>query len=233
MGKKFAGAVIVMDQVFNELSADGKYPTHQDANDAVRKLLDLSKNMTAIGFSRELRVSSNFCSLELCKGLTLGRWLNEHIKEDSGRLLLSYASKMPYVDDVLRDEGKHFTYRGNDAYGLGYAYLRGTVALALECFPEGDTELDSDIGKVSVMTISTCRKFTDGKKHLRQKIFSEIKDGSGLIEKFAVLFPYIRLSKDARKNIASLNGNEDFFRKYINHFAALNEAAITGSIEVL
>ena len=137
-----------MDQIFNELSADGSYDSPEKTDEGMRQLIRLSKKMTDSGFSGIIRTTCDFCSRELCRGYTIGKWVQEHSKEDSVRLFMLYASKSPYIKDIIDDDKTkllEFRYHGTEVYGLGLACLWDTVSLSLNSFNDSMPELECTI----------------------------------------------------------------------------------------
>ena len=225
-----------MEQIFNELSADGSYDSHKSADEGMRQLISLVNKMAAAGFSRILRTTDNFCSCELCREYTISMWLHEHMKEESVRLFMSYATKSPYIKDLLDDDKNkllEFRYKSKKVYGLGLACLWDTAALSLNCFHDSMPELectrfeDGDIFTYydSVMNLVSITEAERYKDKLRNILFRDVSDGECLVNRFHELFPRLILSREADKNIRALNGHESFFREYIKHFTVLNAAA--------
>lgn len=227
-----------IDQIFNELSADGSCVSREEAVNSLVLLGEISEKMNSIGFSSSLRTTSDFRSRELCPGFTVDQCIRENIKNDKIRLLLSYAAKSPYVAELL-DIGhgealSEFRYKGVEAFGLALAYMNGIPALSLSCFPEGEILLDRvDVsseeissGSVNAESLSSHEGFARRRESLQNIVWSSIRDGQGLLEIFGHLFPRLRLSGNAKKNIASLTGNEAFFLEFMRHFSILNDTAL-------
>ena len=227
-----------MDQIFNELSADGSYSSREDAEKGLMRLADVSGEMVNIGFSPILRTTENFSSLELCPGFTIHKCILKNIKDPRAKLFLDYATKSPYVNDILDSRQKgilsEFSYKSKEVFGLALAFMNNIPALSLSCFPEGrinleHTILNADkslsIKTVNAETISSIEMFIQCRDFLQNAVWNCIKNGIDLIEQFARLFLSLYLSRHAQENIASLNGNEEFFREFIRHFAVLNETA--------
>lgn len=230
-----------MDQIFNELSADGSYVSRSEAGKAIIQLARLTGNMHYIGFSPSLITTEKFSLLKLCEDYTILDCLrdNIHVQEPYVKLLMIYATKAPFVEEMLNDEQRNilfdFRYRQVQALGLGLGSIRDVPVLSLNCFSEeGEIELKrtsltgSDTIQTSTVhaeTISSCERFIERRAYLHTVVQRNIKNGKDLCGNFEKLFPNLKLSKHARKDINSLNGNEDFFGEFMRHFSVLSDKA--------
>ena len=228
-------------QIFNELSADGSYSSRAEAGKAIVQLARLTGKMCSIGFSPFLMTTENVALLQMCEGYTILNCLydNFHAQEPEMKLLMISATKAPHIEGLLNDEQGNtmleFRYRQVQALGLGLGSIRNIPVLSLNCFSEeGEIELERtsiiDDGSlqtstVHAETISSCERFTKRRAYLHTVAQSNIKNGKDLCSNFEKLFPNLKLSDRARKDICSLNGNEEFFREFMRHFSVLSDEA--------
>ena len=243
MGKSSLGALVGknMEQIFNELSADGCYPSLPEARRGMGQLVGLMQKMVQLGFSRCLRTTQNFCALKLSMNYTIGCWLKDgRVDKDIQRFLLLYSTKAPYIEDFLDKEQTNriieFKFQNRVAYGLGLAFLWDTVALSLDADPnfcKDSVMLDSlflsEGGEsrkpISVGNLALTEQFEVRKEKLFGILSREVSNGSNLLEHFSELFPKLSLSKRAEKSLKELSGKELFFKDILCHFFILNETA--------
>src|SRR5690554_5910732 len=96
-----------MDQVFNELSANGCYDDIYSANAGMESLVNLSRALSNIGFSNKLCTVEDFRQLLLTDEYTIQNWVTDRkvgADRDLQRWLLTSTTKSPYIEALLEEE---------------------------------------------------------------------------------------------------------------------------------
>lgn len=229
-----------MDQIFNELSADGCYADKYAANSGIESLMRLFNMLTECGFNRVLRVVEGFGQLPIAPNYSIVEWATDRsigANRDLQRLLLTTAGKAPYVEKFISDaEGGcsvEFNYQGQPALGLGLAHLWESSALSLDGLahfkaPFIDIDFheicdDSESNSVvSVSSVSSPCHVEATCLLLKQKQKAGITNGELLLEKLPALFPHLNCGSEAARQISALSGGEQFFHEVIRHLSVLN-----------
>ena len=229
-----------MDQIFNELSANGSYTNKYAANVGMERMLRLSNGLGKCGFSRDLRVIEGFNQLSIAPGYSIVQWaMDKSIGADRElqRQLLTSATKAPYVEhfisDAEQDDLYEFKFCGHTALGLGLAYLWGSSVLSLDgdarfSPPNIDVEFyqlheDSESTEtVSVCSVSSLDQLKAVCHALKNAQIANVENGKSLVEQFSVLFSSLACGNEAAKQLSALSGSEQFFQEIIRHFSILN-----------
>lgn len=230
-----------MEQIFNELSASSCYDSRHNASAGIQRLLNLSRNLSQIGFSRYLRTIEDFSQLFLAPGYTVHEWATDRevgADRDLQRWLLTYATKAPYIDQFI-DEAERgglveFRFEKQRCKGLGLAYLWGIGALSLD----GDDrftvspislqfyQIDDNKESEYVVNVESFYS-SDQLQKLRGKAerdnINGITTGDSLLSKCDHIFPYLSIGDKAAKQLSLLTGSEIYFQEIIRHFSVLNQ----------
>lgn len=230
-----------MDQVFNELSANGCYDDIYSANAGMESLVNLSRELSKIGFSNKLRTVENFRQLLLAHEYTIQNWATDRTvgaNRDLQRWLLTSTTKTPYIETLLEEEQSHrvfeFKYDEKQCYGFGLAYLSDCGAISLNGdprFSQPEVSIsfleignDYEVNKsISVTSIYNFEQLGDIKADLAKKNIEKIKNGKMLIKQIPVIFPFLEVARKAESQIESLSGSEQYFSDILRHFEILNE----------
>jgi len=231
-----------MDQVFNELSANGCYDDIYSANDGMESLVNLSRALSNIGFSNKLCTVEDFRQLLLTDEYTIQNWVTDRkvgADRDLQRWLLTSTTKSPYIEALLEKEQRshrvfEFKYDEKQCYGFGLAYLSdcGAVSLngdprfsqpevAISFFEIGE---NYEVNKsISVNSIYSLEQLGDVKADLAKRNIEKVKNGRMLVKQMPVIFPYLVVAGHAENQIESLSGSEQYFSDILRHFEVLNE----------
>lgn len=230
-----------MDQIFNELSAQGTYGDCYEASQSMEHLLTLSHKLSKHGFTTTLRVTKNFGQLPLTEDYTLVQWATDKgigADRDLQRQLLICSTKAPYIDDLVEEalpKGSliEFKYNEKQALGLGLAWLWGGVVLSLQC----SEWITTDNVNIEVFRVTEDQELTEIKRvstiatdeHLErvcagieQDLLGKIVSGKILVDQFYRLFPFLTCCESAEKQLLALTGTELYFREIIHHFKIIN-----------
>ncbi|GAB4291380.1 MAG: hypothetical protein Fur0025_26530 [Oscillatoriaceae cyanobacterium] len=135
-----------MHFVINELSFIGQANTNYEADDLMKVLLDVVKELEPIRGDDPIQVHSSFARRKLSVNLMVKDWLYEKLKSasptDKDRLvsLVTIMTKWPFIDKTLDDALAfwecHFNQQDVSGSSLaGAAYLKATL-ISLQKSPE-------------------------------------------------------------------------------------------------
>jgi hypothetical protein len=130
-----------MDQIFNELSVNGGYMNSHLAKDGFERVLNLSVQMTKLGFGSTIRTTRDFSQRNLTDNFSIHNWATDRsmgCDHDLQRHMMTLMTKSPYIEDFITKHEEHddfveFKYEGENVLGLGLAYLWQTFVLSLDC----------------------------------------------------------------------------------------------------
>ena len=232
-----------MDQIFNELSANGSYGSKYDAYAGMERLARLSRAMAKIGFGPNLRTVRGFEQLPISHGYRICDWVNEKVigvDKDIRAWFLTFASKSPYIEDFMEESQDNslveFKFGDDICLGLGLAHLWGCGALSLDGdvrFTEPDIKLSryslEDDGSESTELVEAKSWYSEDQLPSIGEVFNEIgrrsiTDGAMLLSESPTLFPSLRIGEGAAKSLRTLTGSEQHFPEIIHHFRALDKA---------
>jgi hypothetical protein len=198
-----------------------------------------------LGVQRVLRSVTDAADRDIFEGRGLRNWcFDPGTNRDAGLLLAARLSRHPYIDgnDGLFSvaEGARVleTRAGNNVVlGLGLAALEGGVvaALASAASPAGrtvDVEIQDASGIELLISSVPVFSYVQGQEvdinaaSIREQIDNELCDGSTLIQRFAEVYPFLRLGPNALDALRSLTGTEPVYRQILRHLNTLNTAVI-------
>ena len=229
-----------MDQIFNELSANGCYEDKYAASAGMERMLRLSSNLAECGFSRVLRVIEGFSHLPIAPGYSISQWARDNsigADRDLQRQLLTSATRAPYVEQFIADAEQdyliEFKFDNQLAMGLGLAYLWGSSVLSLDSdarFSQPYIEVvfhqlcdhNESTETVSVSSVSSSVQLEEACRSLQERQIAGVDSGKSLVEQLPTLFSYLACGKEAVKQLSALKGSEQFFQEIIRHLVILN-----------
>ncbi|MGI9249997.1 MAG: hypothetical protein ACR2PR_02210 [Pseudohongiellaceae bacterium] len=228
-----------MDQIFNELSANGSYNSKYDANKGMEKLIHLSIGLKKLGFNQSIRAVSKCRNLLLVNpNYNLQDWA-KGADRDLKRWFYECLTQKPYVDNLLEEaEGRsavEFTFEGDNCSGLGLAHLSGCGALSLDgdvrfCKPSISVhflQIDQKNNKleeqVNVDSWYSEKQLDEIADNFYSSALLDISSGESLLSRSNQLFPFLAISKNAEKQVQALTGTEQHFKKIVRHLHVLNK----------
>jgi len=231
-----------MDQIINELSANGTYQDRNSADRGMQQLLTVSRGIVAIGFQSSIRTTRNFVNRKLVENYSVYAWATETttntIRRDFQRYFLTLATKSPYIEDFFDKEegGRLFEYQYDTetAFGVGLAELWGIPVLSLGSDAKFrvdyinatkmiiDEEGDSN-QKVQVLNLWKPSQIEAFRDQLVGMIWQNVMNGKDLINELPHLLPHLKVCNNAHKQIEALRGSEQFFPEILRHLRILNK----------
>jgi hypothetical protein len=232
-----------MDQVINELSVAGGYQDEYAAAAGMQQLLELSKNLSSVGFRRTIRTTRDFSSLYLAQEYSIQRWATENTNDatrrEFQRYYLTVATKGPFIEELVEEfesevELIEYRHASGISVGIGLADLLCSFVLSIGCSeqfcvdfvkvnrisitPEGESE-----SHVDVLNLWSVGQVDRHMARLEEIVSKSVHNGADLIRESERLFPRLSICDSAREQIESLNGNEKHFPKVLRHLRVLNK----------
>ena len=121
-----------MYAIFNELSIQPPFATHQIANDSIRQLLKTFNEAKSIGFNKiEFEQFYNICLVN--PEYTVYNWVNDSTVNRTLKEAFLSVQKSPYSDDsenAYLAENTFIMLEENEVVGLKIAFARNLLALS-------------------------------------------------------------------------------------------------------
>ncbi len=196
-----------------------------------------------LGVSKVLRSVSDAADRDIAQGRGLRDWcFDRSTNRDAGRLLALRLSRQPFIDGPIGllacAEGVRVLETRVDkhlVYGLGMGALenRIVVALAGSARPVGAsidvTILDATADEIFASTVPVFA-YAHGSEIDQQTVAiqalvdASLRNGKLLVERFAEVFPHLRMGSHAADAMRRLTGSEPVYRQLLRHLHALNAA---------
>lgn len=233
-----------MEMIFNELSLD---PPFGDSYLAREKIANFIRTMAVArlrGVVGPLRTPSNFCSLDLAPGYSIGAWfVDETVERELKGRLRSEVTKAPYLEELFaafeeaNDALAEVQHDGLVGVGLGLAAFQDLplLSFAAERWQEVEltvethllTEEEEAVETQAVVNWHDPKSIGGFETWIDDRQRSEIRDGEELLAQAEEVLPRLDIMPACRDQIAGLTGNERPFREVIRHLIALNRRAAT------
>jgi hypothetical protein len=203
-------------------------------------------SLDRLGVPRVLRSVADAADRDISQGRGFRSWcFDVGTNRDAGRLVASRLSRQPFVDGpcgllAVAEGARVLETRvdGELVYGLGLGALeeRIVAALASGARPEGasvkvkilDVTADEFVeSSVPVFAYVHGTEIDREPTSVQVLVDDSLRDGKLLLERFAEVFPQLRLGSLAADAIGRLAGSEPVYRQLIRHLRALNAAAST------
>ena len=216
-----------MTLVFNELSAESRAPTR---NEAMERMNHLVKAIVAFAGDRDPKLlavdSTDFFGIPLTDDYTLGAWLRDPAADRDQRLFLLAISTKTTIDREVSDAAKDrfllsdFRVQDKEALGLGLSYLMGTVAVSLRSceywmtvrvpmqhswLEADESEHCMDVVALNIADHSQVNTVTDD---LLTRAWRELSGAPrSLVGRFRECFPHLRFGLDVERQLSVLPGD--------------------------
>lgn len=93
-----------MQFIINELSFIGQAKNEHEADNLMKVMSELIKELKPIHKSTPIRIHKSFCNCQLSPGITVDKWIRTKLQspreKDIGRFFVVLASKGPFIDDI-------------------------------------------------------------------------------------------------------------------------------------
>lgn len=216
-----------MTLVFNELSAVGvaltKYDARERAGSMVRAIAELAGERAV----KLMAVDSfDLYGMALAEGYTIHQWLTDQtVDRDLQALLWRISTKVTFDQDVpaaIKDRFhlSEFHYDGQEAAGLGLAYLLATAAVSLRAAERWSrvhlrlrhTWIDADevvlSQEVVALNIADRNQAEQVNNELLKSARDELAgDPSGLADRKQECFPHLTFGVDVDDQLSVLSGD--------------------------
>lgn len=229
-----------MDQIFNEISANGRYADKFAACVGIENLLRLALMLRERGCLSSLRVVEGFSGLRLTPDYSIRQWCVDRTvgaNRDLQRFLLTHATRAPFIEKYIADAEEdciiEFLFEGSPCFGLGLAYLWDSFVLSLDVdhrFAQPKIAIQyqrlcnncesTDCVEVDSIAFESQLPIIQEKLQASQR--AKLYNGISVIQNGMSFFPRILFGQEARKQLQDLTGSEIFFRELLRHLEILN-----------
>lgn len=209
----------------------------------ISALSSVLASLDRLGAPRVLRSVSGAADRDIYQGRGLRNWcFAAGTNRDAGLLLASRLSRQPFIDGsdglLAAAEGARVLEtrtNGELVFGLGLGALEGRVVTALAggARPVGalvevqvlDATAD-ELVEVSVPVFAYAQgpEIDRDAASVQALVDESLRDGRLMLERFADVFPHLRLGTTASGAIGQLTGSETVYRQLLRHLRALNAA---------
>ena len=216
-----------LDMVFNELSVQSPASDIQTARQWMSDLLNTIIAATKRGVNRVLRTHRDFHATILAPGYPLAQWRNDrNVDREERRYFQILITKSPFLVDLHDSEIEEklglceFTHEGDEAEGLGYAYLLESLAVSVRSKEQWESsilgleakQLDDDgsltIEMVKVIHASQPNHVVEHEDWIQNRLQQGVRDGVDLWNRRHELFPSLIFCESVGKQILQLrSGN--------------------------
>lgn len=230
-----------MDIFFNELSVK-EANTKDTALKWMVTLVKTYKRATDLGF-KQLKTTANFLNLTIAPNYSFREWLfDKSIDRDTQRLFLTKVSKSPFIETLSAEKNgdtqrlHESKYKGNNAAGLGAAYLFDSLALSLDNSDEWDTHIihiditvysdeeEQLFEKVGEVKHGSRSEHLDSlREWIADRKKNDITDGKLLWLKRKEIFPHLVFCNSTEKQLISLSPGQPKFLAIVNRLSELNK----------
>lgn len=214
-----------LDMVLNELSLDPPAPTVQQARQRMIDFLETARIAAKFGVKKVIRTSDDLSYLTLAPNYPLVRWMNDNeVDRDTRRFFKTLLTKSPYLKDITdneikdRNERSQFSYQGEEAKGLGVAYLLEALAISFRSAQHWDRstleltfiELDEkgELQDEQVLKVTHACSIVHSQQHenwikerVRNHARLDILDGNKIWERKEELFPNLQFCETVQKQL--------------------------------
>ena len=217
----------------------------QPAPARILELARMLRELDHLGAKRVLRSVRDAADRDIGDGFGLRSWcFHRSMEKDAGRLVAARLTAQPFIDGpdglFAAAEGKRAveaTIATVPALGAGLAALTDNVLATLvsEANPAGRlltvsmTYLDEDgvrSERIELRSLGTANDVMQHRAALIERIDRAVPNGKSLVERWAEMFPRLRLGDKARDQIEALSGHEPVFRQLLRHLRALDASAL-------
>lgn len=219
-----------LDLILNELSLQNHAPDEQIARQWMSGFIKTIKAVKAQGLKVDLRTKEDFHTTILAPNYPLRRWLNDHEVDQVERSFVKVlATKTPFSTEIKNLEiqeiennvgSSEFWYQGEQAIGLGVAYMLDAIALSLlseQCWDcsslkielrqlDENGEIIHDI--VEIIHASCSKHVQEHGTWIKKRILTGVSDGVDLWNRREELFPNLEFCDAVSKQLQNIRAGQ-------------------------
>lgn len=224
-----------MEIILNELSICTLAEDVRIAQERMLHLIQTIKTCVEYGLERVVRAKSDVHMFDLAVGYNIAKWRNDgSVDIEARRYFRSITVKAPLIDSESAAEVQksaaiaEFRFDGNEAQGLGLAFLLGSLAVSIQSETRWDAsmlglqvyELNDENGEILERAIDV--RHASGPDHVRthenwilERKQSALTDGSDLWARRVELFPHLIFCPQVERQLRSLHAQESIFHSVV------------------
>jgi hypothetical protein len=236
-----------IDLVLNELSLRSSAESAERGMELMRGLADTIFAAGRAGSSKFLRVPRGFHAMMLGPSYPVGRWTGDkRVPEEYRRLFLLWATKSPFLDQVLERTANdtlarsEYRHAGEICEGLAVAKIIGGLSISFFCpkewhsptlslgvFELNEEGLEGSEYDCEVKHASTVAHVNEHSGWIGNRRRLSVDSGEDCIGRLADLFPKVNLCDNASRQLSDLGRGEELFRAAYAALEDLSNYAIT------
>ncbi|MCL1471353.1 hypothetical protein [Argonema antarcticum] len=229
-----------LEMVFNELSLRTPAADIPTARKLMSDLINTVLTATNQGVKRVIRTQSDLNNMLLAPSYPLSRWRNDNeVQREERSFFITLTSKAPFLIDITDPDIENsinlsdFKHQGEQASGLGHAFLLDALAMSVKSEPRWDcsrlelevTRLDEngDIVDeiVEVIHASSSNHVHENHVRIKNRIRTKIIDGLDLWNRKEDLFSSLEFCEDVGKQMPSLATGNPTLQQIIKRLSEL------------
>ena len=238
-----------LEMVFNELSLGTSLGNHAVVTDKqkAREVMSIFINTLSTAVNSgvtTLRTQIDIYSIVLAPSYPVANWVNDaNIDEDERIFLLTLETERPLLanltDPKIKNQIDLFEcqHNGNDANGLGIAYLLEALPVSLISDLQWDcssltleiTQLDEQDDlveeEVEIVHASRNEHIKEHANWIQNRIRTSVRDGVDLWQRREELFPHLEFCESVEPQICSLLAGYPMLTQVTKRLFELEEAA--------
>lgn len=230
-----------LEMVFNELSLRTPAADIPTARKLMSDFINTVRTATTQGIKRVIRTQSDLNNMLLAPSYPLIRWRNDNEVQLEERSFFRTLISKEFLIDITDPDIENsinlsdFKHQGEQASGLGHAFLLDALAMSVKSEPKWDcsrlelevTRLDEngDIVDeiVEVIHASSSNHVHENHVWIKNRIRTKIIDGLDLWNRKEELFPSLEFCEDVGKQMPSLATGNPILRQIIKRLSELED----------
>ncbi len=227
-----------LEMVLNELSLRTPASDEEKARQLMSELISTVRQATASGVKRVLRTSGDINSVELAPGYPVARWRNDKgVDREERRFFITLTTKAPFWTDIAEEIKDNFDlsdvfHQGETARGLCFALISDALPVSLKSENRWDcsrlelavTRLeDEELIEERLELVHASRKHhvQEHAEWIKNRIRTEVLDGSDLWNRRDELFPSLEFCEDVSQQIQTLSTSNPMLRQVVKRLFEL------------
>jgi len=233
---------VALDMVLNELSIQSPASDIQTAQQWMSNLLRTIRAATKKGVNRVLRTHRDFHATILAPSYLLAQWRNDrNVDREERRYFQTLITKSPFLADLDAPEIEdklglcEFTHGGDEAEGLGHAYLLEALAVSVSSESRWEFSLlelkiqqlgddgNLTIDIVKIIHASQPGHIVEHDEWIRNRLRDGVANGTDLWNRRCELFPSLGFCENVSKQMQQLGNGDPMLRPVVKRLFELED----------
>ncbi|MFB2917609.1 hypothetical protein [Aerosakkonema funiforme] len=230
-----------LEIVFNELSLLTPAADIPTARKLMSDFINTVRTATTQGVKRVIRTQSDLNNMLLAPSYPLSRWRNDNEVQLEERSFFRTLITKEFLIDITDPDIENsinlsdFKHQGEQASGLGHAFLLDALAMSVKSEPRWDcSRLELEVTRlddnehivdevVEVIHASSSNHIHENHVWIKNRIRTKIIDGLDLWNQKKELFPSLEFCEDVEKQMPSLASGNPTLQQIIKRLSELED----------